>query len=207
MQLAIGITVAAVAVIMAIAATAMIAGGRPPAVSSNRAVVAPPSSLLSISSPATAASTPAAVAQTVTPTSPYQIYSDVRYGFSFELPSSYRQRAALSSSDTAAFQSPDGDVTVTVFEHPRQPADNPLQAEVAAKTRLLGNGGQPTYLTHGASNYIVSGWTADGNVYYEFGYLGSSGEGGFTFTYPRATKPASDPLVTRAYQTFEPGSL
>jgi hypothetical protein len=64
-----------------------------------------------------------------------------------------------------------------------------------------------TYHSYSAHEYIVTGFTGDDDVYYEFGYLGSSGVGGFSFTYPKADKPLTDAIVERTFHSFDSGAL
>lgn len=150
------------------------------------------------------------VVRTVTAAPPkpggrFDTYRNNDYGFAVQLPSSY-VRTDPSSGSVATYESADGRVQVTLYDRPRNSA-TPRQDEAVAQQRFEDAGGNPTYTFHSSDEYVVSGYTAGGDVYYEFRYYGGNGIGGFSFTYPKSDKPVSDAVIAHAYKTFQPGNL
>lgn len=133
-----------------------------------------------------------------------QTYRSATYGFSVVLPGSYRQTSAM------LFQSPDGELSVTMFEAPRQSGVGPAAGFEAARRSYEAAGATVTYPFHDSREYVVSGLTASDDVYYQFRYYGRHGVGGFTFVYPESypgLAKASAAAIDRAYHSFRPGGL
>jgi hypothetical protein len=153
------------------------------------------------------AAVPTVTASARNPASPYLTYQDDRYGFQVQIPSLYQLQTPSGPDGVATFHDPQGRGTVTVFRRATSGRIDAAQAEALARANFTGAGGRVTYDHQSGHEYIVSGFTADHVVYYEFGYLGSAGEGGFIFTYPEADKGVFDAVVSYAYRSFQHGDL
>jgi hypothetical protein len=169
--------------------------------------------------PAVAASSPSATASepstpTEAPTSDnsepaagqsaprWQTYRNPSYGFSFELPGSYQ--ASVGGGETVFYDSR-GELSVTVFDAPRRGL-GAERAFASARRNFIAEGGRVTYHYQDDDEYVLSGYTADDDVFYQFRYFGRAGIGGFTYryphSYPRGLAKRSEAAITRAYNTF-----
>ena len=105
------------------------------------------------------------------------------------------------------FLSQDGSALVTVFQGSRPTGTDPGAQEAAARATFVAEGGTPTYEVHTNDQFVLTGYSADGKVFYEFRHFGTDAIGGFTFRYLRSNKAVSDLVLTDAYQTFDSGNL
>jgi hypothetical protein len=132
----------------------------------------------------------------------WRTYRNPSYGFSFEVPRSYQE--SVDGGQTV-FHDSGGELSVAVFDAPRGGL-RAARAYASARRDFVADGGRVTYHYQDDDEFVLSGYTADDDVFYQFRYFGSAGIGGFTFryphSYPRGLAKRSEAAITHAYNSF-----
>lgn len=160
---------------------------------------------------ARATATPSATSTpTPTPTVPsdgYYTYGNGRYGFSVQLPASYRRGPEPENGDGARFTSPDGAAHLTVAGANNVLDESAAGALAAYESTIRRGGGRVTYAGRKGNAYVCSGFAADGSIFYQREVVGPTTEYTLAWTYPAPDKVALDPAVSRSVASFTPGPL
>ncbi|KAA9149868.1 protein kinase [Amycolatopsis acidicola] len=137
---------------------------------------------------------------------PGKTYTNPRFGFSTLVPEGY---------DASPYSPPDGDgmqytdaalgATFTVWGA----NDGRTAQEIlaAASKEVVAEGGQVTHQAANETTYTLSGYGADGRIFYERGYAGSASRATMRWVYPREHKAELDTPVERTADAFHPGDL
>jgi hypothetical protein len=150
--------------------------------------------------------TPAGCGHEATTTAtPYHRYSNARYGFSVDVPSSYRADQPPADGDGREFTNRAGTAHVTAYGANNVNDRTPAGELSAQRSGYVGHGDTVTY-THRTGDVIaVSGTTASGRVFYLREVVLTKAIYSLAWSYPVATKATYDAAVNHSVATFAPG--
>lgn len=131
----------------------------------------------------------------------WKTYSNPRYGFRVDVPSTFEAQPAPANGDGAAWRSTDGAAELRVWG---SNVVDPRDLTTAYKRAL--RQGTVTYKKFSGSWFAVSG-ISGGQVFYEKQFGGAGCMNAVRFTYPAAQKKRYDPMVTHVEASFAAGPL
>jgi len=134
----------------------------------------------------------------------YSTYSNGRFGYSIDYPSSLlAMERAPENDDGRTFRSKDGSVEMRVWGQ-YNVLFSTLGEYYANSLRVLD--GKPTYSKLGERDYAFSGYRK-GKIYYERLYVATSADGDtyltFTVEYPKTKRSTWDPIVAHIARSLK----
>jgi len=188
------------------AATA--AATAPPSVAVTSAL-APTASLTSVPPlPAATSATPAPVALSTRPVpgTPYVEYTNPVYGFRFQVPADFTPDEPRSGGALQVWNSPDGQVTVTVWG--RATGSESIADQISAFLTPPTTGSSVTYSASDDTSATISGYTDATltTIYYSHAHFGPVTTTIFEWSYPAFMADMVNAWVENSYTTFVPAS-
>ena len=152
-----------------------------------------------------------APSQSATPSQPpiltYSRYGNERFGFAVDVPFDWVADPESDSGDGIVHRSPDGQGALTVFGANNLDDDSVETASDASQQAIIRDGGQITYADESGDYFTISGYTADGHIFYTREWVGPGSSNTLTWTYPAEQKEQYDDLVNHVVESFAPGDL
>ncbi|GAB3431104.1 protein kinase domain-containing protein [Actinophytocola sediminis] len=134
-------------------------------------------------------------------------YSNARYGYTSLVPAGFAERDSGQNGDGATFTDADQSATMAVWGANNVSGSSVAETLAERVSAIEAAGGTVTYENAGADRYAVSGYLANGNIYYESVHVGPGSVAGLRWEYPKAEKEAMDAPVTATVAAFLPGDL
>lgn len=135
------------------------------------------------------------------PSPAYEVYRNVRFGYSMELPSTCSKVSEPANLSGAEFHDPDTGMTVTFWG-----SNNPTDFSVKQAYEQDAKGHDVSYSCV-EDDFCVVSYVENGMVVYVKQYVGALSSCGVKFEYPQASKATCDAQLERMVETFVPGNL
>ena len=152
-----------------------------------------------------------APSQSATPTQPpvltYSRYGNERFGFAVDVPLDWVAGPESGSGDGVVHRSPDGLGALTAFGANNLDDDSVETASEASQQAIIRDDGLITYAAADGDYFTISGYTADGEIFYTREWVGPGSRNTLTWTYPAEQKEQYDDLVNHVVESFTPGDL
>lgn len=144
-------------------------------------------------------------------TGEYSAYVNERYGFSAEVPDGWSQHEA-DNGDGLTLRAPEGPAEMLVYGTNTGLSGCGGEGTVAdcqelRREELADEGSSVTYEAAREDWFVLSGYRADGDVYYERRHVGSGGSAVLVVTYPEDLSELCAPVIERVSVSLEPGDL
>lgn len=137
----------------------------------------------------------------------YQTYRNAKFGFSVQIPRSFKSAGGSVDGDGASYTNADHSEHVTAYGQnniAHKSATGLLNGLIATQKRA---GSEVTYSAASGNIYSCSGYNAAGQIFYIHGVIGPRYQYELDWLYPKSDKRALDPAVQRSVDTFKPGPL
>ncbi|MTD54578.1 protein kinase domain-containing protein [Amycolatopsis pithecellobii] len=135
-----------------------------------------------------------------------KMYTNARFGFSTIVPEDYAASPyEPANGDGMQYTNASLGATLTVWGANDARAAQEILSERAKET--VAEGGQVTHQQADGTAYTISGYDADGQIFYERGYTGPASLAAIRWGYPRAHKADLDTPVETTVNAFHPGDL
>ena len=164
--------------------------------------------------PATPSATPSAPAITfidpaTTPPAAtvYTRYANARFGFAVDILPGWTAGPEADSGDGIVHYSPDGLGVLTVYGANNLDGESLEARSDAFQQGIVDDGGRVTFTAQSGDHFTVSGYDADGDIFYTREWVGPGSSNTLTWTYPAAQKEQYDDLVNHVVESFTPGDL
>ncbi|MGW4485524.1 protein kinase domain-containing protein [Amycolatopsis sp. NPDC004368] len=172
-----------------------------------------PKLLTMLGKPAAASSPPPSPSVSATSSAPSTgrspdgpTYTNPRFGFTTLISEGYLATPySPPNGDGMTFTNHDVDATLTVWG--ANSTQTAAQALAAAVAEVRAGGGRVTYQKDEGDHYSVSGFEADGKIFYERGFTGAASMAALRWVYPSEYKTQFDGLVNETLEDFQPGDL
>ncbi|WP_051124675.1 protein kinase domain-containing protein [Amycolatopsis benzoatilytica] len=163
-------------------------------------------SRLGKAAPAASSSAAPASPSSSAPVSDQGTYTNDRFGFSVAVPPGYgKSPYTPPDGDGVTFSNAGLDASLTVWG--TNTAGGPPDALSAAVAEVEASGGHVTFQKVEGEHYSLSGYEADGKIFYERGYRAAGSTNALRWVYPKEQKDALDALVEQSLASFRPGDV
>ena len=135
--------------------------------------------------------------------SSYVRYVDPRFGFGVDVPASLSPQ----DGDSARWTSADQTISVVAYGNNNTSGDTISGEFAAAKQDAISRGGRVTYSKQTSKGYVVSGYDANGQIFYDAAWVGSGSENYLSWVYDADKADQVDAWVTHSYKSFTSGDL
>lgn len=139
----------------------------------------------------------------------YSRYGNDRFGFAVDVPIDWVADPESGSGDGVVHRSPDGLGELTVFGANNLDDDSVEAASEASQQAIIRDGGRITYAAAATAGdyFTISGYDADGDIFYTREWVGPGSSNTLTWTYPTDQKQKYDDLVNHVVESFTQGDL
>jgi len=127
----------------------------------------------------------------------YTNYTNARFGYSIEYPSTFAITTVPTDDDGRVFTSLDGTATLTVWAEYNVDGWN-----VASKSAAVSAGNNVSYAAHGSDWFIASWVDANNQIVYHKEYVQADVIYGMLFTCQQKDKPTYEAVITHLEKTF-----
>ena len=141
------------------------------------------------------------------PSGPYVRYTNPRFGFSCEVPSVFVPGDEPANGDGQGFSSTDGASTVICAGANNVAGETAEAAHAETIARLEAGGAEITYEPLNGDVSTISGYTADGDVFYVRTVWGVGSSNTLSWVYPPAELEPLRGAVEHSEDTFAPGRV
>ncbi len=139
------------------------------------------------------------------PVTSYERYANERFGFALDVPANWMSEP--DSGDGVLLRSPDQSGELRAFGSNNVSGLSVTQALETSQQELLDAGSTLSFAAATDEYLTVSGYTADGEIFYERRWVGPGSINAVGWTYPKAQKEAYDDPVNHVVESFVPGDL